>query len=194
MKFRVIPLALILGSYAIGAGALAQPQSSFNYSYVEGGLSLADIDVRGFSETEVGFNFAGSVALDEAFYVQGSWDRWDIDAGAFSRDTDFVNLGLGYREATNNNTDYFVEASYTRLDVGARGDGFLRGDLGLRHDFGQGFEGRVYGGLLTDFSEGDTVFGVDGLLHLAQNMGVSLGYETVDFDLNIFRANFRLTF
>jgi len=194
MKVRCIKLLLACASYILAAAVLAQPQSNFGYDYAEGGLSLADIDERSLSETEVGFNLAGSVALDEAFYVQGSWDRWDIGTDSFDLDTDFVNLGLGYREATNNSTDYFIEASYTRLDVGSRGDGFIRGDLGLRHDFGGGLEGRIYGGYLTDFSGGDTTFGLDGLLHLSRNTGVSLGYETVDFDLNIFRANFRLKF
>ncbi|MCA1777883.1 MAG: hypothetical protein LC637_00450 [Xanthomonadaceae bacterium] len=174
--------------------AIAQTSSDLSYSYIEGGLSVADIDVGFVSETEAGFNLRASVDLAQGVYAHGSWDRWEVDFGAFDADTDLYKIGLGYRFNLQPNTDLFVEGSYAAIEVGSVDDDGFRGDIGLRHGFSERIEGRLFGGYQGDGDDGDAVVGADLLLKFQRNIGISVGVESFEFDFNIFRANLRLSF
>lgn len=151
-------------------------------------------DERGFSETEAGFNFRGSLDLVSGFYLHGSWDSWDVDVGPFDADSDLFRFGGGWRHSLQPNTDLFVEGSYTELEVGSAEDDGFRGDIGVRTDFDGRIEGRVFGGVLADGSDADGILGGDLLFKLNPNLGLSVGAETFEFDTTIYRANARLSF
>lgn len=190
---NTIIAGIAISALSLGCqSAMAQSGGDLNYSYIEGGVSVIDIDERGFSETEVGFNFRGSVDLGGALYAQGAWDRWEIDVGPFELDTDLYKFGLGYRFALQPSTDLFVEGSYAALEVESVDEDGFRGDVGLRHGFNDGLEGRVFGGYQTGIDE--AVVGADLLFKFQPNFGLSVGVETYEFDLNIYRANLRLSF
>ncbi|MDT8408403.1 MAG: hypothetical protein RQ741_02270 [Wenzhouxiangellaceae bacterium] len=151
-----------------------------------------DIDLGSFSETETGFNVRASADLAGGLYLQGAWDHWEI--GRFDVDTDLYKIGLGYRFDLDTNTDLFFEGSYAAIEVGSADEDGFRGDVGLRHGFNESFEGRIFGGLQTDGSDTDGIVGADLLYKFQRNFGVSVGVESFEFDLNIFRANLRLSF
>ena len=92
------------------------------------------------------------------------------------------------------NTDLFLEGSYAALEVGPFDDDGFRGDIGLRHGFTDMVEGRVFGGYQSDGDNGDGILGADVLFKFHPSFGLSVGVETYEFDLNIYRANLRLSF
>lgn len=188
-------IATTLGMLVAGtATAQSQPATGLNYTFLEGGLSVIDIDERGFSETEAGYNFRGSLDLVNGFYLQGSLDQWEVDVGPFDVDTDLLKLGGGYRHSLQPDTDLFVEASYSELEVGSEEQDGLRSDVGVRSDLGGGIEARAFGGILADGSDAEGILGADLLYKFNRNLGFSVGAETFEFDTNIFRANARVSF
>ena len=183
-------LARAIASALLIAGASHAAAQELNYSYLEGGVSVIDIDVGPISESEVGFNIRGSLELADGFYLQGAWDRWDVDFGQ----TDLFRVGAGYHWALQNSTDLFIEGSYARFEIGSSDDDGFRGDIGLRHAFNDRVEGRAYGGYQGDGSDGDVLVGTDLLFKFTENFGFSVGAETFEFDVNVFRGNLRLSF
>lgn len=182
---------LALTAVAVGCNtAMAQSGGDLSYSYLEGGVSVADFDLGGFSDSETGFNFRASADIAGGVYAHGSWDRWELG----NLDTDLYKLGLGYRFNLQPNTDLFIEGSYAALEVGPFDDDGFRGDIGLRHGFNDSVEGRVFGGFQSDGDSGDGILGADLLFKFHRNFGLSVGVETYEFDLNIYRANLRLSF
>lgn len=190
---------LALTAVAVGCNtALAQSGDNLSYSYLEGGVSIVDIDVGFISETETGFNIRASADLAGGLYAHGSWDRWEtgfsVPFGRFDEDIDLYKVGLGYRFNLQPNTDLFFEGSYAALEIGSADDDGFRGDIGLRHGFNNRVEGRVFGGYQSDGDSGDGILGADLLFKFHSNFGLSVGVETYEFDLNIYRANLRLSF
>jgi len=185
---RAIACALLI------AGASHAAAQELNYSYLEGGVSLINLDEGGFSETEVGFNIRGSLEIANGFYLQGAWDRWDIDVGPADIQTDLFRVGAGYHWALQDSTDLFVEGSYARFEVGSGDDDGFRADIGLRHGFNDRMEGRFYGGYQGDGSDGDVLVGADVLFKFTEQLGISVGAETFEFDANVFRGNLRVSF
>ncbi|MEX2500011.1 MAG: hypothetical protein WD397_14165 [Wenzhouxiangellaceae bacterium] len=172
--------------------AIAQSSGDLNYSYLEAGVSVLDIDLGSASETEVGFNVRGSADISHGVYLHGAWDHWEV--GAFDIDTDIYKVGLGYRFNLEGNTDLFLEGSYAAIEVGSADDDGFRGDVGLRHGFNDRFEGRIFGGFQTDGGDAEAILGADVLYKFQPNFGLSVGVESYEFDVNIFRANLRLSF
>lgn len=196
---KTILAGLALTAVTMGCNtAIAQSDGDLSYSYLEGGVSIADIDVGFVSETETGFNIRASADLAEGLYAHGSWDRWETDFsvpfGSFDEDIDLYKVGLGYRFNLQQNTDLFFEGSYAALEIGSADDDGFRGDIGLRHGFNNRVEGRVFGGYQSDGDSGDAILGADLLFKFHRNFGLSAGVETYEFDLNIYRANLRLSF
>lgn len=191
---------LALTAVAMGCNtAMAQSADDLNYSYFEAGVSIADIDVGFISETDTGFNLRASADIASGLYAQGSWDRWNTNfRGAFNTrfdlDIDLYKFGLGYRFDLQPNTDLFFEGSYAALEIGSADDDGFRGDVGLRHGFNDRVEGRVFGGYQGDGDAGDGILGADLLVKLNRNFGISVGVETYEFDLNIYRGNLRVSF
>lgn len=190
---------LALAAVALGCNAaMAQSAGDLSYSYLEGGVSVADIDVGFISETETGFNIRASADLAGGVYAHGSWDRWESDVngpfGSFDFDIDLYKFGLGYRFDLQPNTDLFFEGSYAALEAGSADDDGFRGDVGLRHGFNDRVEGRVFGGYQSDGDAGDGILGTDLLVKLNPNFGISVGVETYELDFNIYRANLRVSF
>jgi len=189
-----IHTGIIVAAALLASPAYGQSTGNLSYSYIEGGLSVLNIDDSFVDETELGFNIRGSVDLQHNVYLHGSWDRWDVDIGRFDLDTDLFKFGIGYRTELSQTTHLFYEGSWTRIEVGSASDDAFRADIGLRHGFSPNVEGRVFGGYATDFSGGDAVLGADALFKVSRSVGVSVGVETFEFDLNIFRVNLRLSF
>ena len=186
MKKAVSYFGLIAGAVLL-AGSVQAQSGDLSYTYIEGGLSVVDVDNGGREE---GFNLRGSSALSDNLYMHGSWDRIDVPRG----DLDIFKIGLGFHSAVNESVDWFVEGSYFRADsdgVDAADDARL--DIGIRASLNNHVEGRVYGGFI--FPESDEyLFGTDLLFKLSDQFGVSVGVETIEFDVHFFRANLRLSF
>lgn len=176
------------------AAQVAAPGQQMSYSYIEGGLSRVNIDPgSGFrTVNDTGFNFRGSAQFSQSVYGIGSWDRWEIG----NLDADLFKLGLGFRAALSPNLDWFAEGSWTHIDIESFGtENGVRGDLGVRGIVNEWLQARAFGGYNADGPEGNSfVFGADALITFTPTVGVSLGVESYEFDVNVWRANLRLSF
>ena len=185
MKKAVSYFGLIAGAVLL-AGSVQAQSGDLSYTYIEGGLSV--FDVSGVSEE--GFNVRGSSLLTENLYLQGSWDRIDANRG----NLDVFKIGLGFRGRMSDSTDWFVEGSYYQVDP----DGFgqaddARLDVGLRSALSRHVESRIYAGFLFPDSD-EYLFGADLLFKFSDQFGVSVGVDSIEADVNLFRANLRLSF
>lgn len=186
MKKAVSYFGLIAGAVLL-AGSVQAQSGDLSYTYIEGGLSVVDVDNGG---SEEGFNVRGSSLLTENLYLQGSWDRIDVARG----NLDVFKIGLGFRAPVNDSFDWFVEGSYLQADAeGVDQADDARLDVGFRGALNQHVEGRVYGGFVFPDSD-EYLFGTDLLFKLSDQFGVSVGVESIEFDVHFFRANLRLSF
>lgn len=188
MKKAVSYLGLIAGGLLL-AGSVNAQSDGLNYSYVESGLSVLDLDGDIF-DREGGFNIRGSISLNESLYLQGTWDRWEV----LGTDTDNVKLGLGYRIPVADASDVFFEGSYVRIEAGESNEDGARLDAGFRHAFSEKAEGRIFGGVIASDEDEVFVAGADVLINLVSNFGLNIGYETEEFDDHIYRFNLRYSF
>jgi len=161
----------------------AQAQSdSLGYSYIEGGLSVIDVDGGG---SEEGFNVRSSIDLSNGLYFIAAWDRVN--------ELDLVKAGLGFHAPISSTTDWFVEASYFSAEANGSDADDARLDLGIRTALNRNLEGRVFAGFLFPDSE-EYLVGADILFKFSDVLGVSLGAETIEFDVHILKANLRFSF
>ncbi|MEM7054085.1 MAG: hypothetical protein AAF446_06000 [Pseudomonadota bacterium] len=184
MKKAVTYIGLIAGGFLLAASVQAQ-SGELSYSYIEGGYSWFDVDGGG---DEDGFNIRGSADLQNGLYLHGSWDRIET-----REDLDTYKLGLGFRANLNDSTDWFVEASYFRVDAGNNEADDARVDLGIRTALNNNLETRVFGGFLFPDSD-EYLVGADFLIKFNDRFGLSLGAETIEFDVHMVRANVRFSF
>jgi hypothetical protein len=190
--FKNTTLALGL-SVALGMASASDTvvAGDFSYSFIEGGLSVLDVD--GLSAEE-GFNVRASAAVSDNIYLVGSWDRQTFDTFAVDVDFDNYRLGAGFHAGISATTDWFVELAYQQLEIGGLDDDAIRPDIGLRHALTERVEGRVFAGYAFGDDDDTALFGADLLFKFTDGFGLSVGAESFEFDDTYYRANLRLSF
>ena len=183
--------ATLVAAMAVSGGSAFSQSSGLSWSYIEGGLSVIDV---GFTD-EAGFNIRGSGALGDAFYLHGSYDRWEVDTFFGDEDLDLYRFGVGFHTPLSDRSDLYVEGSYAGVGFfGANDDGF-RVDFGLRGAANDRLEGRIYAGAQTDNgSSYEAILGADLVVGLTKQLGLVLAAETYEFDAEVYRVNLRLSF
>jgi hypothetical protein len=175
-------------------GSAAAMAQSPNYNYIEAGYGYLDLD--GFANSDNGYWAGFSAQFAEPFYVTGSFQRFEFDTFRSSEDFDLINLNVGFRAALSSSSDFNFEIGYDDADFAdASSDGY-RATLGFRARTTRDFQSRLYAGYSGDdsFSNGQFIGGAEGTLWLNERIAAVLQFETYEFDFNIARAGFRLTF
>jgi hypothetical protein len=180
--------ALMLSS----ATAMAEGPS---YSYIQANYEKVDID-GGDGD---GFRVAGSVEINDSWFVFAGYGSSDIDEGLIRFDLDRTTLGGGWNSAISERTDWFVTLAY--VDVGLGGTGFpsrsdngIGANVGIRSMLNPNFE--FYGSLgYADFSErGDVTVVAAGLWYTVGG-NVALGFDIeADSDITSYGIGIRLYF
>lgn len=138
MKRTLLALALAATSLPLVASA-----AELNYSYIEGGYTQLDADDGAPDADGLGFN--GSVAISESFFLFGGYSSNEIDGTPV--DVDVQRLGLGWHNAISERTDLVLGLNYLRFDLEQGGFGIdangYEAEVGVRHAFGQRFEGQA---------------------------------------------------
>lgn len=182
---KLIAFALLASS------SMAIQAQDVSYSYLEGGVGALDFDASGTS-TEAGF-FAGfSAQASEALYVMGSYEEYDL--GRF--ELSLIKLGLGFRAAINDQSDFNLELAYDEVDARFAGSDGFRATVGLRSAISRWFQSRAYAGYTTDddFDDGDFVLGLEGNVPFNDRLALTAQAESYEFDVNIFRAGLRFLY
>lgn len=180
--------ALMLSSTA----ALAEGPS---YSYIQAAYQEIDVDLGGNIDADGdGFGVAGSVAVNESWYVFAGYSSFDLESVV---DLDKTQVGGGWHSPLSDKTDWFVAASYIDYDVSARGvgsaseDGFGVG-LGIRSMINPRLE--LYGqATYEDVGDGDTTLAAGLWYTLSGNLALGAGLDVGD-DITAYGVGIRLYF
>lgn len=187
----IVRTSRLMAAALISFSSMAALADEPSYAYVEGGFGILDVDVSGV-DSETGY-FAGfSAPLGESFYAQASYEEYDFRFV----DLSLIKVGLGFRTAISDSTDFNVELGYDELDGGfVESDGF-RGTIGVRSAASPRFHTRAYAGYTTDsdFDEGDFLIGAEGNIPFNDQLALTIQIESYEFDVNIGRIGLRLMF
>ena len=148
---------LILAALLAAAPLAAQANDTLSYTFVEGGLTRAEIDGGdGFETLKAnGGYLRGSYALTDATHVFGSYSRVSESESAYGikaeADLDQYELGLGWHMPMADRVDFTADIAYVRLDQKLKLSG-IPADSGYDHlngsyDFDAVNAGRVTLGL-----------------------------------------------
>jgi hypothetical protein len=178
IKLSLLSLALL--------GALsttAQASDQLSYSFVEAGYAQAGEFDSG--ENFNGYGIRGSVALGDHWYLLGDYYNTDgtiTVVVSVDNDIDIYDLGVGYRHGLSDKTDFFVDLSYSNIELSNQfasidDDGY-RARLGVRGQLASKFEGSI-AAVHRDFGDfgNDTALQLGGLIEFNETLGLSLEAE-----------------
>ena len=163
-----------------------------SYSYIEGLYQEVDID----GADGDGFVVAGSVEIDENWFVVADYAGAEIDAGFIDVDYDRWSVGAGWRSAISEKTDWFVTASYVGAQLKAPGFGSesengFGASVGIRSMFSPKLE--LAGALRYSDPEEESSIRAEAWYTLTGNFALGLRAELGD-EIDTFGLGFRLFF
>lgn len=189
MKFSLIALSLA------AALPLSAQASDLKYNYVE--ADYASTHASGI--TLDGYKLKGSAAFGDNFYGVASYGK----VSKSGVDLDEGTLGLGYRYAISDKTDWDSEVSYVRdkasvSGLGSASDNGYRVATGMRSLLGEKFEGNfnVNYSHVNNFGNGLGA-GLGGVFHINDTWGITGGYDYAKRDsghLNTWTLGARASF
>jgi hypothetical protein len=181
IKLSLLSLALL--------GALsttAQASDQLSYSFVEAGYAQAgefDLD-----EAFNGYGIRGSVALGDNWYLVGDYYNTDATITIFTsvdNDLDIYDIGVGYHHGLSDKTDFFVDVSYSNIELSNQFNSFddsgYRARLGFRGQLASKFEGSI-AAVHRDFGDfgNDSALQLGGLIEFNETFGLSLEADLGD--------------
>ena len=187
MKRSLLAIAILSLPLAAGAAEL-------DYNYIEGGYSRLAPD--GTINQADGFGLNGSVSISEQLFLYGGWSNNEIDGSA--TDVDVQRIGLGWRNALSDRTDLVVNANYLKFDVdfgilGLDAEGY-EAEVGVRHAFGDHFEGQASLGYVDGGDFNGAVYGkLTGQYRFNQRWGL-VGSALIRDDVKEYFFGPRLSF
>lgn len=159
--------------------------AEFNYTSAEFNFVDIDIDFGPISVDGDGFSIGGTFEVAEDFFVGGSFEDYDFDAGV---DGEWLELGGGYFHTLDDDLDFF--ATLNLVDIEVSGFGSSASDDGLA--IGGGIRARLADTVEVDaliehvnLDEGDSDTGIEvrGRYYINDGFAVQAKYSTVsDFD------------
>lgn len=162
---------------ALSAAATAQ---DFDYNYMALGYERVTLDDGTFDVDGDGIGLAGSVEINEDFFLFGGYGMAEFEEAGIEVDADTLSIGLGWHTSLSEQVDFVAGLSYEYIDLSALGisvdDNGIGLGVGLRYAASPNVE--INGGVdYVDYSDGgdDTTFGL-GLLYRvsdAVDIGVS---------------------
>lgn len=187
MKRSLLAIAILSLPLAAGAAEL-------NYNFIEGGYSQLDPDGSGGKAD--GFGLNGSVSIGQNLFLYGGWSSNEIDGT--SADVDVQRIGLGWRSALSERTDLVVNANYLKFDVDAGSFGFdadgYEAEVGVRHAFGERFEGQASLGYVDGGDFNGTLYGkLSGQFKINERWGL-VGSTVIRDDVKEYFIGPRLSF
>lgn len=182
MKKAVLVSALLLSFGSVQAAESPRWDSA--------SLSYQSVDIEG--ETLKGFGVSGSKLLGENFFVAGSYGSTSTDVELFGSDLDLdyntLSVGVGYRYAISQSSDFFGVVSYEDMEVKAsfQGSSDDYSDngyglaIGVRSMLSEQFElaGSIQYIDIADDSE--TAFSVSALYNFTEQFSAGVGYSKGD--------------
>jgi hypothetical protein len=195
MKHSVVFSAL-LSSFLISSPVLAKAP---DWNFLELGYAKTDVDEAPFEPS--GYVFQGSRLIGESVIFAASYSDLSGDVGIVDIDLTQYSIGLGYRSAYSDTTDFFGILSYENVDAEASLGDLSEGEdeggigvaIGVRTMIGDKFELSGNVKYIDIAIDSETTFGVDAYYYLTDNLAIGAGY-TVSSDANSYGASLRYNF
>ena len=178
MKQVVLASALLL--------SLGTAQAAESPRWNSASISYQSVDIDGDKLT--GFAVSGSKLLGEDFFVVGSYGNASDDIEGIEFDFNTLSVGLGYRYAISQNTDFFGVVSYedVEVEVSYQGNSESVSDngyglrVGIRSMLSEKVE--LSGSLqYVDIAdETETAFGISALYNFTKQFSAGVSYSKVD--------------
>ena len=178
MKQVVLASALLL--------SLGTAQAAESPRWNSASISYQSVDIDGDKLT--GFAVSGSKLLGEDFFVVGSYGNASDDIEGIEFDFNTLSVGLGYRYAISQNTDFFGVVSYedVEVEVSYQGNSESVSDngyglrVGIRSMLSEKVE--LSGSLqYVDIAdETETAFGISALYNFTEQFSAGVSYSKVD--------------
>lgn len=139
MKKTLLALALLAG-FAGTANA-----SELSYSFIEADyVNIGDLDSGNDFD---GFRVRGSVEFGENFYGLADYTMTSASPFGINIDIDLYNVGVGFKTNVGDKADFFVDASYSNIDLsssfGGASDNGYTVRAGFRGQLADSFEGTI---------------------------------------------------
>lgn len=192
-KSTVPNLAVLL---AVFLAAAASADSS-SYTFLEAGYQSVNLDLSGGREVDgEGFGLSGSFEIGDNMFGFASYSDTGFD---FNVDTTQLQLGLGWRTALTDRTDFFALAAYVDVEADAQGAGSFDQSgygvgIGVRSDVTDMIQ--LYGEIdYVNLGSGSDSTAVDGGIWFNFSDSFAFGLSVgVDDDLTSYGASARLYF
>lgn len=181
-KLNASVLALALGSSFVSAADVDAP----DWNLVEVGYSQTRIDQLPFKPD--GFLVSGSAVVAENILLTASYTDGSDDINGVELDMNQTSVGIGYRYAFSDKTDFYGIVSYEDIEVDL-GFGGVNGDadedgvgftVGLRSRLTSQIEANLKAGHTT-IDEGNEAFvGVGMYYYLTENVAAGVNWTKGD--------------
>ncbi len=182
----MVKKALVLGAMVSISSFSAAQQETFSYNFIGAGYQQAEILDEDFS----GFGFFGSAAINESFFILGSYsaiesdDQFDIGAGPGDIDATEFSLGVGFHTPISDTVDFvstleYADAEVESSGVSIDGNGYVL-SAGVRAMLTNTVEigGAINYADIED--ESDTGIGIYGRYYTTDSVSVGLGFSSAD--------------
>jgi hypothetical protein len=160
-----------------------------SYSYIE--AVYQEVDIDGLDGD--GFSVAGSVEINESWFVFADYYSADIDAGF---DFDRWSAGAGWRSAISDKTDWFATLAFVDAEInagpfGSASESGLGASIGIRSMFSPKLE--LAGTVRYSDPEEETAVRAELWYTLTGNFALGLKADFGD-DISSYGIGFRLYF
>lgn len=208
MKKIAIAMSVAALPFAAFAAPNDQPGAP-SYTYVQGDYIPAG-DADGTGHDYDGFGFEGSAAITSHVFVNGRYDRLDVDHSSEDVNRGSIGVGLNdfydYGGPEGTGIGYYGQVSYERLELNdVRGGDDATGtgygvDAGLRWMVDPRVEINPHVGYAdfgnisgdgTNFGDADGMrYGVRTIGYLTDNVALSAEYVKTDYDIGYANQDF----
>ena len=191
MMRSVLITALLVFSASAGA-------QGFDYNYFSVGYQRMNLD-DGFIDVDGdGFGIDGSFAINDSFFIFGSYAMGEFEEQGITVDVDTLSAGIGWHTPLTDRVDFVTGLSYEYVDVGASGFGSVDENgyglgVGLRFQASEAIE--LNGGInYVDYGDGDdTGFGLGLLYGVSENVDIGVSADWAE-DSSAYGINGRFYF
>lgn len=196
----------LISAFLLAGLAETATAAELDYTTLDLGYQRYELDEDGADFHTSGINLAGSLQLNEDFFLRGGYEDVDGSEGPFSLDARTYSLGLGVRAPINSALDFNAYADYLNTRVQARADGlFSESDTDDGYRLGAGLRGLATSNLelagfvsYEDYQDGDSTKWLDGraVYKVTENLGVYAGYgwDLEDSDIRRWNTGVRISF
>jgi len=179
---------------ALMAVGLSANAGSFSYNYVQLGYSSSETKVAGVDIDGSGYGIAGSLALNDTFFVTGAAAHSELDIPQ-SNNAKVYGLTIGARTALSDKVDAYASLSAIRGETKvlnlSRSDTGYGLDAGLRFAATDKLELGLDLGTADVFDVNSTSFGVSAKYKLTDKVSAGIGYTSSSEDSTAFVVSMR---